>query len=63
MPFTGLVVGDPGASDRAIMAWASENGYVVFTPYHDAAGAYFNHYGSTNRLDPIATPAPGNSKT
>lgn len=27
------VVGDPGASDRAIMSWASENGYVVFT--HD----------------------------
>ena len=26
-------VGDPGASDRAIMEWASTHGYVVFT--HD----------------------------
>ncbi|MFH7242717.1 MAG: DUF5615 family PIN-like protein [Spirulina sp.] len=28
-----LDVGDPGASDKTIMAWASENDYVVFT--HD----------------------------
>jgi len=26
-------VGDPGASDRVIMAWAAENNFVVFT--HD----------------------------
>jgi predicted nuclease of predicted toxin-antitoxin system len=26
-------IGDPGATDACIMAWAAENGYVVFT--HD----------------------------
>jgi len=31
--FTGPKVGAPTASDRHIMAWAGENGYVVFT--HD----------------------------
>lgn len=54
--------GDPTPLQTAIAAWANilrhpnfatADATFQFAAYHDAAGAYFNHFGATNRLDDL----------